>query len=84
MVTPNQKLAAVLALVDEFGVPQRRGCVVVGQYRSTQRHCLVHSPQEAGLRARIRALAVKYPRYEYRRVHVMLLRDGFQVNRKQV
>ncbi|MSO60175.1 MAG: hypothetical protein EXQ63_07605 [Ilumatobacteraceae bacterium] len=36
------------------------------------------------LRQRIRALAVKYPRYGYRRVHVMLLRDGFHVNRKRV
>lgn len=33
---------------------------------------------------RIRALAVKYPRYGYRRIHVMLLRDGFKVNRKRV
>lgn len=84
MVTPNQKRVAVLALVDEFGVSQRRACAVVGQYRSTQRHCLVRSSEEMGLRQRIRALAVKYPRYGYRRVHVMLLRDGYQVNRQRV
>ena len=84
MVTPNQKRVAVLALVDEFGVSQRRACVVVGQYRSTQRHEHVRSPQEACLRQRIRALAVKYPRYGYRRVHVMLIRDGYQVNRQRV
>ena len=35
-----------------------------------------------GLRRRIRALAVKYPRYGHRGIHVMLLRDGYQVNRK--
>ena len=29
-------------------------------------------------------LAVKYPRYGYRRVHVMLIRDGYQVNRQRV
>ena len=84
MVTPNQKRVAVLALVDEFGVSQRRACVVVHQHRSTQRHELVRSPQEACLRQRIRALAVKYPRYGYGRVHVMLIRDGYQVNRKRV
>ena len=48
MVTPNQKLAAVLALVDEFGVSQRRECVVVGQYRSTQCRCLVRGSEEEG------------------------------------
>ncbi len=84
MVTPNQKRVAVLALVDEFGVSQRRACVVVHQHRSTQRHELVRSPQEVCLRQRIQALAVKYPRYGYRRVHVMLIRDGYQVNRKRV
>jgi putative transposase len=84
MVTPNQKRVAVLALVDEFGVSQCRACLVVGQYRSTQRHEHVRSPQEAFLRQRIRALAVKYPRCGYRRVHVMLIRDGFAVNRKLV
>ena len=84
MVTPNQKRVVVLALFDEFGVAERRACVVVGQHRSTRRHELVHSPQEVCLRDRIRALAVKYPRYGYRRIHVMLLRDGYQVNRKRV
>jgi putative transposase len=57
---------------------------VVGQCRSTQRHEHVCSPQEACLRQRIRALAVKYPRYGYRRVHVMLINGGYQVNRKWV
>ena len=31
-MTPNQKRVAVLALVDEFGVSQRRACLVVDQH----------------------------------------------------
>ena len=27
---------------------------------------------------------MRYPHYGYRRIHVLLLRDGFQVNRKRV
>ena len=84
MVTPNQKRVAVAHLVAEFGVSQRRACLVVSQHRSTQRHCTTRSDEEQALRVRIRALAVKYPRYGYRRIHVMLLRDGFSVNRKRV
>ena len=83
-MTPNQKRVAVLALVDEFGVSQRRACLVVDQHRSTQCHELIRSSEEMGLRQRIRALAVKYPRYGYRHVHVMLLRDRYKVNRKRV
>ena len=74
----------MLSLVDEFGVSEGIACLVVDQHRSTQRHCLVYSSEEMGLRERIRALAAKYPRYGYRRVHVMLLHDGFQVNRKRL
>ena len=37
-----------------------------------------------GLRDRIRAAAVKHPRYRYRRVHMMLLHDGYQGNRNRV
>jgi putative transposase len=29
-------------------------------------------------------VAVKHPRYSYRRVHVMLIRDGYKVNRKRM
>ena len=37
MVTPDRRRMAVERLQAEFGVSQRRACVVVGQHRSTQR-----------------------------------------------
>ena len=77
MVTPNQKRVVVLVLVDELGVSEIRACLVVDQHRSTQHRCLVRSSEEKGLQQRIGALAVKYPRYGYRRVHVMLICDGY-------
>ena len=84
MVTPNQRRTAVKTLCVRFGVSERRACMVINQHRSTQRHCVKHAEFEELLRSRIRALAVKYPRYGYRRIHVMLVRGGFQVNRKRV
>jgi hypothetical protein len=84
MVTPNQKRVAVAHLVAEFVVSERRACLGVNQHRSTQRHCTTRSEEEQALRTRIRALAVKYPRYGYRPIYVMLLRDGYIVNRKRV
>jgi len=36
------------------------------------------------LRARLRQLARRHPRYGYRRMHVLLIRDGWQLNRKRV
>ena len=39
---------------------------------------------EAHLRARLQALARRHPRYGYRRIHVLLVRDGWACNRKRV
>ena len=63
MVTPNQRRTVVKTLCVRFGVSQRRACMVINQHRSTQRHCVKHAEFEELLRSRIRALAVKYPRY---------------------
>lgn len=84
MVTPNHKRITVVMLQDRFGVSQRQACRVTGQHRSTQRHQCRPSSEEAFLRRRLRAMAAKFPRYGYRRIHVMLIRDGFHCNRKRI
>lgn len=58
-------------LCDRFGVSERRACRVVTQHRSSQRYCRSTVPDEAALRAKLKALAIKYPRYGYRRIHVL-------------
>ena len=64
---------------------ERRACTVVGQPRSTQRLTPVPVPDaEQHLRARLRDLAAKHPRYGYRRLGVLLARDGYRVNHKRV
>jgi len=44
----------------------------------------VRAPEEALLRERLHLLARRHPRYGYRRVHVLLQREGWQCNRKRV
>jgi len=68
-----------------FEVSQRRACAVVEQPRSTQRlPRAVPAAPERRLRARLRELAKDNPRYGYRRLHALLLRDGFSVNYKRI
>jgi putative transposase len=71
-------------LQDRFGVSERRACRCVGQHRSSQRHCRAHLGDEAQLRARLHVLARRHPRYGYRRIHVLLTREGWVANRKRV
>jgi putative transposase len=70
----------------QFGVTQRRACSVLGFWRSTQRHQR-NSPgeeEDRTLTARLRELAEQRPRFGYRRLHVLLKREGQRINHKRV
>ncbi len=67
-----------------FGVSQRRACQVAGQHRSTQRLTApVPSDGEQQLRARLRAIAKKHPRWGWRKAHAITCREGLVVNMKR-
>ena len=61
----------------------RRACSVLRFRRSTY-HYKSRRPSQAALRKRIREIAETRVRYGYRRIHVLLEREGWQVNHKRV
>ena len=63
---------------------ERRACMVLGQPRSTQRHDAYVPDDEPRLVEDIVRLACKYGRYGYRRITVLLRKDGWRVNHKRV
>jgi putative transposase len=65
-------------------VSQRRACRAARQHRSSQRREPRRAADEALLREQLHVLARRHPRYGYRRVHVLLQREGWQCNRKRV
>jgi putative transposase len=66
-----------------FQVSERRACAVVGMQRSTYRYRSSAKDQTA-LRMRLRDRAAARVRYGYRRLHVLLQREGWRVNHKRV
>lgn len=66
-----------------WGVSERSAARFTGFARSSLRYRTVRDPTPE-LRARIRELAAERPRWGYRRIHVMLGREGWAVNRKRV
>jgi putative transposase len=57
-------------LEEAYWVSERRGCEVVGIWRSSHRYCS-HRKDDRALRMRIREIAETRVRYGYRRVQVL-------------
>ncbi len=84
MVSPARRRDAVVFLQRRHRISQRRACSLVGQHRSTQRYAGVPGDFELRLVKAMNQLAERNPRYGYRRVHALLVADGWAVNRKRV
>jgi putative transposase len=82
-VKPAQKRAVVRYFRAGFRVSERRACRVAGVPRSTCRYRSV-APDQTPLRGRLRDLAAARVRYGYRRLHVLLQREGWPVNHKRI
>ncbi|HJY48233.1 MAG TPA: IS3 family transposase [Stellaceae bacterium] len=83
MVTPAAKREAVAHLRCAFDMSERRACRTIGCVRMTVRY-RSRRPDDAELRQRLRALAHERRRFGYRRLHVLLRREGFTVNHKRL
>ena len=83
-MSPERRRRAVTHLQGRFRVSERRACQAARQHRSSQRYCRRRVPDELLLRERLRLLARRHPRYGYRRIHVLLCREGWACNRKRV
>lgn len=71
-------------LQKRYRVSERRACRVVGQPRRTQQYPARRGETRDRLVRRMRRLSEQRPRYGYRRIHVLLEREGFRVNHKRV
>ena len=83
MVAPAAKRQAVAQLVEDHGMSERRACRVIGCCRMTMRYEVVRQDDPV-LRERLKELAKARRRFGYRRLHVFLKREGFDLNHKRL
>ena len=83
MVTPAARREAAAHLRQSYAVSQRRACRVVGADRTSVRY-RHRRPDDRPLRERLRSLASERRRFGYRRLHILLHREGIQVNHKRL
>lgn len=83
MVGPAQLRKAADHLIGKFKKSQRRVCRAIGLARSSCRYT-TKKPPDTELRSKIKQIAERYRRYGYRRVHVLVRREGLKVNHKKI
>ena len=79
---PAAKRQAVAHLQATLGMSERRACAVVGADRTSMRYRSCRA-DDGDLRSRLRELAQQRRRFGYRRLHILLCRDGITINRKK-
>ena len=70
-------------IVSHYALKMRRACRLLKQSRSVQYYHSRKDPRQ-DLRARMRELAQTRVRYGYRRIHVLLRRDGWRLGKNQM
>lgn len=83
MVTPAARREAVAHLRSAFLVSERRACATLATDRTSVRYRSAR-PSDAATRARLRELAAQRRRFGYRRLHVLLTREGIIMNHKKL
>lgn len=82
VVTPDAKRKAVAHLMNIHQVSQRRACSALNVDRSTVRY-QSRRADDTELRNAMKAVAKERRRFGYRRLQVMVERQGWQVNHKK-
>jgi putative transposase len=82
MVSPATRRRGAQWIRERFAVSERRACRLAAVSRSTARYVSNRKDQE--LSQRITELAAERPRFGYRRIFLLLRREGWSVNLKRV
>ena len=80
---PAIRRTAVAWLRKHFAMSERRACRLVGLHRSTCRYP-AKPARDDELVERLKDLAAKRPRFGYRRLGILLRREGFKINHKRI
>ena len=83
MVTPAARREAADHLHQVYGVSQRRACDAIGADRSSVRY-RCRRPNDVAIRVRLREIAAVRRRFGYRRLHILLQREGLTLNHKKL
>src|SRR5579863_4895751 len=79
LLTPRARRLAVSWAIQDRSYTQRRACRLVGLEPKTYRYTSKR-PDDGALRRRLKELALERRRFGYRRLHILLRREGVVLN----
>ena len=82
-MTPAVRRAAVSAAREAHGISERRACSIIGADRSAIRY-RHRRPDDAAVRTRLKELAAERRRFGWRRLKLLLSREGMHMNHKKL
>ena len=82
-MTPAARKSAVVVAREAHDISERRACSILGVDRSAVRY-QSRRRDDGALRARLRSLAGERRRFGYRRLGLLLAREGLRVNHKKL
>src|SRR3546814_7221578 len=74
---------SVVHALQLFGISERRACTIFGVDRTSVRYAPRRS-DDGDLRSRLREIAAERRRFGYRRLGIMLAREGLVMNHKKL
>src|SRR5262249_29181735 len=83
LLTPSSRRMVVTWAIDQKGYSQRRACGLIGIAPKTYRYVTARA-DDSEFRERLRCLAAKRRRFGYRRLHILLQREGIRLNHKKL
>ncbi|MEA4893587.1 MAG: IS3 family transposase [Peptococcaceae bacterium] len=66
-----------------YEISERRACRLMGISQNSKRYKPTDKSRDALVIERLMSLSARWKRFGYRRLHVMLLREGFEINHKK-
>lgn len=83
MVKPSERRRIANKIQEYYGVSERMAARIMALSQNTKRYTPKENLENLRLTERIKELSSKYARYGYRRLHILLLREGESINIKR-
>jgi len=83
MVKASERRRIACKIQEHYGISERMACRIMAINQNTKRYKPKDNQENIRIKERLTALSSKHPRYGYRRLHIMLLREGERINIKR-